>query len=599
MRLRVLDDDRPGYAQLAFDGPLSQPTLALSVRSQQEGGFLGPDGTWQKTAHFFTAERIGGDAGSALYRVGPEIVNYLRELDLVEFAAQDRSFRVETTWENAVPQMLRRQERRSFYRAPGAAPLAPPIAPPVAGSISAREPVSPPSPPASPPPSPPSPSPPSPPVAPPPSLSAPMVESVEEASNEQLAPEEVWQEETAPEETAREETAPEEVAYEPVEELDEVPPRSGFGELLARYRLYWLAAVTVVGLAALGFGLYQVLPCEWFDRCVAQDDTEAVKKANNCVYFKKQDGRDCEIAKECIAPYLASFPKGKARPEIEKTAKAADEVCQQMMENARGVHQCIEDLKASGRSRCDVQPACIDSFQQRFPKGPLRAEVDDAARQAKADCDIERHRTKITTTAEDQVLGKARQCAADIAKKCALPGCYASYINTYGLTGVHKDEAQSEAIKLDQSCIEEETTLQTARDCAADAAQKCAQPRCYADYLSKYGRSGVHNDEARSEASKLDNECRNPGTQKDEEGAFQSAQRCASDAAPCAVKQCYDSYQKTYCPAGAHCSEAQAEVARAAQSCPIASRRCLRQIFSLDGCRLRRQKGLFQRRGKG
>ncbi len=62
MRLRVLDDDRPGYAQLAFDGPLSQPKLALSVRSQREGAFLGADGNWQKTAHFFTASRIGGDA---------------------------------------------------------------------------------------------------------------------------------------------------------------------------------------------------------------------------------------------------------------------------------------------------------------------------------------------------------------------------------------------------------------------------------------------------------------------------------------------------------------------------------------------------------
>jgi formylglycine-generating enzyme required for sulfatase activity len=121
MRLAVLDDERPGYAQLKFDSPLSQATLALSVRSPREGGFLGPDGRWQKSEHFFTATRIGGDAHSALFRVGPDIVNHLLDLDLVEFGAADGSFHVETIWENAIPQMPDKGAAHSFYRGAGQA----------------------------------------------------------------------------------------------------------------------------------------------------------------------------------------------------------------------------------------------------------------------------------------------------------------------------------------------------------------------------------------------------------------------------------------------------------------------------------------------
>jgi hypothetical protein len=354
-----LDDDRPGYAQLAFDSPLNQPTLAISVRSQHEGAYLGPDGTWQKSAHFFTAARIGGDAGSALYRVGPEIVNHVLDLDQVEFATRDGSFCVETTWENAIPQLGVRQKGHFAYREapPGSAPIG---AFPTR-SMSARE--------SEPPASPPQPPPPLT-ETPPPALTEtppppPIFKTTETASGKEIAPEE---------------------AYEPPDELDQVPPRSdGLVELLAHHRVYWLAALGVVGLVVLGFGLYQFLPCDWFG------------------------------ASHCVLP-------GDAKAE----------------------------------------------------EGALRI---------------------------------ARQCAADNARKCALPGCYAAYLHTFGLSGVYKDAAQSEAVRLDQSCLDEEAILESARDCAADTAQKCVQPGCYADYLRKYGLSGVHKNEARSEASNLDANC--------------------------------------------------------------------------------------------
>jgi hypothetical protein len=560
MRLRVLDDDRPGYAQLAFDSALSQPTIGLSVYSQQEGGFLGPDGTWRKAAHFFTAAKIASDTQSALYRVGPEVVNYLRELDLVEFAAQDGSFRVETTWENAVPEMVRRQGSRSIYR-DSRAPLV--AAPLVGRSFNPKEPHEPE------PPVQPSAEPLAPEPAPEPPVEA--LETPSEPQSEPVAPPPQPHGPPSPQEPTALVPHPEDAppqpeivpkaASEPADDFDPAPPprKSTW--------VYWLAALGVIGLALLGFGLYQFLPCEWFgeSHCTLQDDTEAANIAKACATRMSQDGLDCDIGKACIVPYRTGFPRGKTRPDIEKTATSADEVCKQMVDKARGVHQCIDDLKASGRSRCDVQQTCIDPFQQRFPKGPLRAEVDAAAQLARDDCAKESH--PVSPAAEEEALSKARQCVTDDAKKCALPGCYAAYLHAYGLVGIHKDEAQSEAVKLDQDCLDEEATLQTARDCAADSAHKCAQPRCYAEYQSTYGLTGIHKNEARNEAAKLDNECDVVRKQSDEDSAWQSAGRCAASATACAVVQCYDPYRTKYCPAGAHCAAAQIEITRAAQNC--------------------------------
>jgi WD40 repeat protein len=109
LRLRILDDDNPGYAHLAFEGGhdiLRQQTLSLSVRSSAMKSFLGAAGLWQNAPAYFTATRIEGDERGALFRIGPEIVNHLLQLDRVEFATADGSLRVETVWENAVDDTL-------------------------------------------------------------------------------------------------------------------------------------------------------------------------------------------------------------------------------------------------------------------------------------------------------------------------------------------------------------------------------------------------------------------------------------------------------------------------------------------------------------
>lgn len=120
MGLRVLDDDRPGFALLAFSGPSERPSIAISIRSLRENAFLGPDGAWLKSPHYFEAERASGDTRETLYRVGPEIVNHVLEHDRIDVASADGSIREETLWENAIPQMLGQSTRHSIYRAPSA-----------------------------------------------------------------------------------------------------------------------------------------------------------------------------------------------------------------------------------------------------------------------------------------------------------------------------------------------------------------------------------------------------------------------------------------------------------------------------------------------
>ncbi|HJZ22179.1 MAG TPA: hypothetical protein VJ226_14545, partial [Bradyrhizobium sp.] len=116
MSLRVLDDDRPGFALLLFSARLDQPTLSLSIRSFRENAFLGPDGKWQRDPHYFTAARVRDTARGTEYRVGPEIVNYLLEHDHILVAGADGKINEETRWENAIPQVPGSGAGRSIYR---------------------------------------------------------------------------------------------------------------------------------------------------------------------------------------------------------------------------------------------------------------------------------------------------------------------------------------------------------------------------------------------------------------------------------------------------------------------------------------------------
>jgi hypothetical protein len=541
MRLRVLDDDRPGYAQLAFDSPLSQPTLAVSVRSLREGAYLGPDGKWQRSAHFFPASRISGDARSTLYRVGPQIVNFLPDLESVEFAAADGSFRLETTWENATPQLAGDKKGRSIYQEQAQRPQTPQL------RKRADAPVAPPEPPVPPPP--PRPEPPVPPPEPPPSPVR-----MPQAALLGVPP-------------------PHEDNGGKAEEAVAVPRqddggRGGQRGFFARRRGL-LFAIAAIGLAVLGFGLYLIVPCGLPGKtsCPLQGEQEAAEKARQCVASRSAEGRECEVATECFDPYVADFPNGPARPDLEDKAKAAGEICQQMEERGRGVFQCVEDLKAQHRSPCDFQAACFQGFLALYHKGSRWSEVDRASQQAKADCD------NAPPVGEDEALLTARQCARDDARKCDLPGCYAAYLNTFGLNGIHRDAAQREAVELDKKCIDlieragdDDAAFAAARECRR-GAEHCARPRCYESYLSQFGADGKHREDAKAEAAQLDEECLASVRQTEEQNLWDGAKSCASTAQPCDVKSCYRAYLGRYGDRGKYSAVARRDIERAEEAC--------------------------------
>jgi hypothetical protein len=487
MRLRVLDDVRPGYARLQFDGQLTRPTLALSIRSLQEGAFLGPDGSWRKSPHFFSASRVEGDERSTMYRIGPEVVNYLRDLDTIEFVTDDGALRVETTWENAVPQMPKspgRQQGHSIYREQ---------------SPSSQSPAT---------------------VAEPVELSCADATGQAGSLQESFPPPETAPPERHPAPLAAEDAA-QRVApaeREPVPTVKQPSATRGGGN-----RQFALLLLGLVGLGVVGFMIYQFLPCDWLPEGYCRLDkaeVEAAKKAGVCAFYKAQGGRDCEIAKDCIDPYLASFPKGPSRAELEARARASNDVCSQMVEKAKSTFACIDELKTRGRSRCDVRMACTQTFQSLYSVGPLRQKIDAALQQAEVDCECERNATACARGADDK---------SDLVK-------------------------------------EEARTWLEANACASDAARKCASPGCFANYLSKFGVSGAHGNEARNDADAITRDCAANSDEKEDQ-AWRSARQCASSASACSVASCYaESYVARY-PTGAHRAEANVEMSRAQDTC--------------------------------
>ena len=108
MGVRVVEGEQPGYAIFLFDKPIDAPTLQLAVRSLQvgQGAFIGMGGSWVKTPKYFSTPRVPTDTGEFGYRVGPEVVNHLLDLDQIEVRSDDGALCELGVWENAVPSML-------------------------------------------------------------------------------------------------------------------------------------------------------------------------------------------------------------------------------------------------------------------------------------------------------------------------------------------------------------------------------------------------------------------------------------------------------------------------------------------------------------
>jgi len=588
MRLRILDDLRPGYAQLAFDQPYEAASLLLSVRTQHEGLYLGPGGAWQKLPQYFTVTRIEGDAHSSLYQAGPEIVNHLRELDTVEFASEDGSLSVETTWENAIPQIIKGAGPGHSYGRQAIA-MEPVAERPIAfGQRPEQQ---------------------QPPQQPEPPIEKPEPLTVQEAppaAKEEPVPD-IVEDKGVEEEPAAEEIPPEIVTETPLsetppvaEEVDDKtviypqrddvhdkpvndepvhdePPLISPGPIVPPKPLS-IGLLIILGLlafaASAAVAAYAFLPCSFFGTCkVDQAEVEAVQKARMCIFYKAEGGLDCDVAKECVEPYRTSFPNGASRAELDAKAKTSDETCKQMTAASNTALACIADLKKINRSRCDVQVACTQTFQSLYSARPLRRKIDQESDQAKADCDCERNpracrsRTEdVARTDEPGLWLAAQDCAKDAERKCALPGCFSAYLTAFP-SGPHSAEAQKLGDGLANSCAspDEKSQLQAARSCAT-GAKKCEQG-CYAPFLTKYAGSSLFGPVAQKEAAALDTSCTSQNAQRDETSAWAAAQRCAAVSSACNTAACYDDLYLSRYSGGAHASDANSLAAKARDAC--------------------------------
>jgi hypothetical protein len=104
--VRVLDGDRPGHAVLLFDKQVESPSLRLAIKSLQvgQGSYLGPEGSFSRTPHYFIAERVETPKGPG-YRVGPEMVDHLLEDDQIEAISDDAQLTESGFWGAVTPSL--------------------------------------------------------------------------------------------------------------------------------------------------------------------------------------------------------------------------------------------------------------------------------------------------------------------------------------------------------------------------------------------------------------------------------------------------------------------------------------------------------------
>jgi hypothetical protein len=342
MGLRVLDDERPGFARFAFDGSLSQPVLSLSIRSMSEGSYLGPSGEWQKAPHFFEARRLGEEGVATLFRVGPEIVNHLLEFERIEVATADAALREETFWENAVPET--RGQPSHGHMIHGAAGRSEPPAPS---------------------PEPPAPAPPSPPPSPPPAP-PPIVEPLKPPPSKSR----LWL------------------------------IGGSIGLLLLIVGLAGLLLLPESRCRWFGWSCPLSTPLT-----EPPGEADEARKALKCVGNAKSLGRPCDIVPTCIDPYRRRFPTGRSRDDFDAIAKDARRDCdlarqkqteedasrqardeaarQSEQEDAmwRSAQQCAQNAASC------VVASCYSGFLDRYrAAGSRRAEAEAAIARAAQGC---------------------------------------------------------------------------------------------------------------------------------------------------------------------------------------------------------------------
>jgi hypothetical protein len=417
MGLQVLDDERPGYAILEFDPAIEAPTLSISVHSRLHDSYLGRDGEWQKTPYFFPAERVGGDASSTRYRIGPAIVNHMMAMDQIEVAAEDGRISAETVWENAVPEIFA-PSRHRIYRHPAARPE----------SITGTGPVQ-----------------------------APAALKVDPTSDEGRAPPDV-----PPTHPRAEESQEQPPSSSPSAKASPLPVQkwaAGAGAFLlslAQNRWTWAAGgVSLVLLAAVLLVLLSPSTRCWLfgsscpqivsndsnvnkESNIKNDYTSELDRARACATEQKRSNA-CNV-ESCFTSYFAMAPSGRDLPEVQNILADARSECARRADEgeARKARDCA-DTKLRENTLCEIRSACVMPYVSAYPSGRFRPELEARALEADRFCE------------DDRAFKSASTCAS-ITDPCRMGEiCLQPYLSRFA-NGRHVEQARSALASATAKC---------------------------------------------------------------------------------------------------------------------------------------------------
>jgi hypothetical protein len=324
MSLRVLDDDRAGFALLVFSAKLDQPTLSLSIWSFRENAFLGPDGKWQRTAHYYGVDRIGDSARGTEYRAGPDIVNHLLEHDHILVATQDGSIKEETLWENAIPQLPGTAPEHAMYRPEVVKSETKPVAKPAPRAE----------------------------AEPPPALPAAPVPPPIEPTPPPRA-------ETRP--APRPEPKP-----MPEPDVVRVPPSRP-----AWLKFLPLAAIPVLLLAAFAFPQVRC-------KLLGTSCPDLLTPAMVCAAERDGAAKPCEV-KACFDSYLASTAPKDVAPKASTVMDHADQACRREAQDRAARAAETEALQSTRQCAASVNPcnaaSCYNGYMARYGNAGLFRDV--------------------------------------------------------------------------------------------------------------------------------------------------------------------------------------------------------------------------------
>ncbi|HEX4411070.1 MAG TPA: hypothetical protein VH206_20055 [Xanthobacteraceae bacterium] len=459
MRLRVLDAERLGYAILEFDAALSEPSLTISIHSAAQQAYLGPDGQWQRTPHFFTARRIGGDdANTSHFQVGPDIVNSMMQDDQIEVATADKKIFAETIWENAAPEIAPRPAHK-IYRAPvetesrqnldvanwvadvesvrSRAPQPPgPAKPDIA---------------APPKPEPPAPQPPKPdaavspkPEPPAPQSPKPQPPAVQPPKPNAAVPPRPPRDEAI---TPSNRPIPSALPIRPVAPRQAAP--SAAAVATSRRRPWVWAAAALGSLVILGAAVWLVpdLRCRFLGECPAPQNAEDTDFASAKICAEQQKtSAPCDV-EACFARYFADFPSARSRPEVRQIVDAATSECRHRNDQAAATAKerdaaqtarACANQRQTGNRACEIQASCIAPYLAAFQNGTSRGELEERGRAAAATC-------------EDRVFNDASSCSS-ITNACRLEEiCFKPYLSAYP-NGRYRDRVRSAIAQGRERC---------------------------------------------------------------------------------------------------------------------------------------------------